>query len=235
MFTSNKSLFTLEGGSLFTIAPRITKNEKVGCKIVEPVVRKQTKNGIDCKAIACDEESVELSLTEFKNNRKGNDWFLTERPFHQLCKQAISSALYRKSKRATLHNGSTHRPVFVPVVGLMPSAYEMALYDPDTDILLKSLEPKPLFNKDHSLSSFAIIDLWLAVHHSIFASNLRADVVKFILDSDALCNLQKGVIPSKEFDRIVSSSTMFLKISKDSRLRDPSSRTQVSRDFCDQQ
>ncbi|XP_061190705.1 uncharacterized protein LOC133198696 [Saccostrea echinata] len=141
----------------------------------------------------------DIAAGEYKSETK----LLDEK---QLCKQAISVSLcqYRKYLECSKMGNVSYVPM-VPVCAISNDSYEVAVYDPEHDFLLKCNKPLNLFDDDLQFLKFStIVDLWLMIHHSLFCSQPGQHVIQQLKGTANLIP-QLG---KKRFDKIVKNSSL---------------------------
>lgn len=128
--------------------------------------------------------------------------------FRQLCKQAISLSLCKQNR---MHNNPQYyknQPAIFPLCAMTKDLYEIVLYDADNDCLLRSLSPMYLFDEDMlSLSTSAVIDLWLVINHSLFCTKQTDETTSELRGTCNLCpHLGEDFLKS-----VVANSTWMFK------------------------
>ncbi|XP_061171600.1 uncharacterized protein LOC133181073 [Saccostrea echinata] len=124
----------------------------------------------------------------------------------QLCKQAIAMSLCKYQEQSNKKD-SSYAPA-MPVFGMTSDSFEVAVYDPVHDYLLKSNKPLNFFEEDsQNLKFSSVVDLWLLIYHSLFFTTPSPRVVHQLRGTANLIP-QLG---EKRFEKIVKSSRwMFL-------------------------
>lgn len=128
--------------------------------------------------------------------------------FCQLCKQAISLSLCKQNR---MHNNPQcykNQPAIFPLCAVTKDLYEIVLYDAENDYLLRSLSPMYLFDEDMlSLSTSAVIDLWLFINHSLFCTKQTDETTSELRGTCNLCpQLGEDLLKS-----VVANSTWMFK------------------------
>lgn len=128
--------------------------------------------------------------------------------FRQLCKQAISLSLCKQNR---MHNNPQYyknQPAIFPLCAVTKDLYDIVLYDAENDYLLRSLSPMYLFDEDMlSLSTSAVIDLWLVINHSLFCTKQTDETTSELRGT---CNLRPQL--GEDFLKsVVANSTWMFK------------------------
>lgn len=148
----------------------------------------------------CDfDEYEDIASGEYKTDTK----YFDEK---QLCKQAISVSLckYRKFvKNGNMKKGLGDCVPTVPVCAITNEAYEVAMYHPELDFLVKSCDELKLFDGHFQHLKFStIVDMWLLINHSLFCGQLSESTAKKLRGTaDLISTLGK-----KRFENVVKNS-----------------------------
>ena len=128
-----------------------------------------------------------------------------ESTMRQICKQAISSSIckLRRIKESSSTELYESQSSMVPVCAITRDCFEVAIYDAESDFLLKSTS-LDIFNKPEAskLNFHAVVNLWLLINHSLFCSKPDPDTLE---ELKGTCNLipQLG---KERYDFVVSNS-----------------------------
>ena len=125
----------------------------------------------------------------------------------QIIKEAISMSIVKQNiikKRHEAGKSTDHLSgaSFVPMLGIDKGQYVVAVYDSKYDYLLVSHDSMPIYdNITKGISIFALIDLWMLIHHNLFCAEPDPMITNGLKGT---CNL-KGCLGHR-FQAVAESS-----------------------------